>query len=88
MGIPQDMGYYRPGIVEVEAAQYEMTDARHLKLIPESIGTMVATLKYYLAHPNLRDEVAVTGQRLFRSRTMADALAPVISSLEAQVAQG
>jgi hypothetical protein len=85
MGVPEDMDYYRPGIVEVEPAQYEMDADGNLQIIPKSMENMIATMQFYLGNAKLRDEIALTGQRLFRSRTMADSLAPVIASLEADV---
>lgn len=83
MGVPEDMDYYRPGVVEVPACNCTIGDDRAVSLQTASAQPLIDAIRMYLGAPAERDAIAAAGLRLFRDRPMSEGLRPVLEALEA-----
>jgi hypothetical protein len=63
-----EIGESPDGLTQLDTGLVDQGYARHF----------AGTLRFYLDHPRLREEVAATGARLFRQRPMRDALRQVL----------
>ncbi len=82
MGSERDVGYFRPGFVEVASPQYDpATD----DMVPHTMVDMLEKLRYYVSHDKEREALAANGKRLFSARRMSTMLA---RALEEEAVRG
>ena len=74
MGCPEDVDYYRPGMVEFASPLVALPDVVDDSRLLE----FVAVVRYYLQDDASRVAIAAEGRRLFTARRMSESLAAAL----------
>lgn len=78
MGVDEDMGYYRQGLVEFAPIQW----SGEAVAAPESLRHVVQLVQYYLSNPSERNAIACRGRELIKSIRMSAMLKDPVRELE------